>query len=87
MVNPDGAAAVARIKQGLRGRRAARRPRGKVVDLSEQNTDRAFHDLGPARRGWFAISKRIPDHRNRMTKFLEHFKVDPDRSAVRAADH
>ncbi len=36
MVNSDGAAAVTRIKKGLRSWMAERRLRGKMADLSEQ---------------------------------------------------
>ncbi len=79
MVNSGGAAAVARIKQGLRSWLAERRLRGKIADLSEQELDRALHDLGLTRPDLFTISKRNPDHRNRMAKLLEHFEVDPER--------
>ncbi len=83
MVNPDGAAAVTRIKQGLRSWLAKRRLRGKIADLSEQELDRALHDLGLTRRDLFTISKRNPGHRNRMAKLLEHFEVDPERALPR----
>ena len=78
MVHSGGAAAVARIKQGLRSWLAERRLRGKIADLSEQELDRALHDLGLTRRDLFTISKRNPDHRNRMAKLLEHFEVNPE---------
>ena len=74
MVNPDGAAAVTRIKQGLRSWMAERRLRGNMADLSEQQLDRALHDLGLTRRDLFTVSKRNPGHRNRMAKLLEHFE-------------
>ncbi len=80
MVNPDGSAAVARIKQGLRSWMAERRLRGKIADLSEQELDRALYDLGLTRRDLFTNSKRNPDHRNRMAKLLEHFEVNPERA-------
>ncbi len=79
MVSPDGAAAVARIKQGLRSWLAERRLRGKIADLSEQELDRALHDLGLTRCDLFTISKRNPNRRNRMAKLLEHFEVDLER--------
>ncbi len=83
MVSPDGAAAVARIKQGLRSWMAERRLRGKIADLSEQELDRALCDLGLTRRDLFTISKRNPDYRNRMAKLLEHFGVDPGHTLPR----
>ena len=83
MVNPDGAVAVTRLKQGLRSWLAERRLRGKMADLSEQELDRSLHDLGLTQRDLFTISKRNPDHRNRMAKLLEHFEVDPERALPR----
>ncbi len=79
MVSPDGAAAVARIKHGLRSWMAERRLRGKIADLSEQELGRALHDLGLTRPDLFTVSKRNPNRRNRMAKLLEHFEVDPER--------
>ena len=67
-----------RIKQGLRSWMAERRLRGEIADLSEQELDRALHDLGLTRRDLFTVSKRNPDRRNRMAKLLEHFEVDPE---------
>jgi len=83
MVNPEGVVAVTRLKQGLRSWLAERRLRGKIADLSEQELDRALHDLGLTRPDLFTVSKRNPDHRNRMAKLLEHFKVDPERAPPR----
>ncbi len=83
MVNPDGAVAVTRLKQGLRSWLAERRLRGKIADLSEQELDRALHNLGLTRRDLFTISNQNPDHRNRMAKLLEHFEVDPERALPR----
>ncbi len=60
-----------------------RRLCGKIADLSEQELDRALHDLGLTRLDLFTISKRNPDHRNRMAKLLEHFEVDPERALPR----
>ena len=59
---------------------AERRLRGKMADLSEQALDRALHDLGLIRRDLFTVSKRNPDHRNRMAKLLEHFGLDQERA-------
>ena len=83
MIISDGAAAVTRLKQGLRSWLAERRLRGKIADLSEQKLDRALHDLGLTRPELFTVSKRNPDHRSRMAKLLEHFKVDPERALPR----
>ncbi len=83
MVISNGAAAVTRLKQGLRSWMAERQLRGKIADLSEHELDRALHDLGLTRRDLFTISKRNPDHRNRMAKLLEHFKVDSERTLPR----
>lgn len=83
MVNPDGAVADMRIKLGLRSWMAARRLRGEIADLSEQDLDRALHDLGLTRRDLFTVSKRNPDRRNRMAKLLEHFELDPERALPR----
>ncbi len=80
MENSDGAAAVIRLKQGLRSWLAERRLRGKIADLSEQELDGALHDLGLTRCDLFTISKRNPGRRNRMAKLLEHFKVNPERA-------
>ncbi len=83
MVNPDDATVVTRLKQGLRNWMAERRLRGKIADLSEQKLGRALHDLGLTRSELFTVSKRNPDHRNRMAKLLEHFKVDLERAPPR----
>ena len=83
MVVSDGATAVTRLKQDLRSWIAERRLRGKIADLSEQKLDRALHDLGLTRPELFTVSKRNPDHRNRMAKLLEHFRVDPERALPR----
>ncbi len=83
MVISDGATAVTRLKQGLRSWLAERRLRGKIADISEQILDRALHDLGLTRPDLFTVSKRNPDHRNRMAKLLEHFGVDPERALPR----
>ena len=83
MVNPDDATVVTRLKQALRSWLAERRLRGQIADLSEQELDRALHDLGLTRRDLFTISNRNPDHRNRMAKLLEHFEVDPERALPR----
>ncbi len=78
MVNPDDATVVTRLKQGLRSWMSDRRLCGKIADLSEQELDRALHDLGLTRLDLFTISKRNPDHRNRMAKLLEHFEVNQE---------
>ena len=83
MVISEGVVAVTRLKQGLRSWLAERRLRGKIADLSEQKLDRALHDMGLTRPELFTVSKRNPAHRNRMTKLLEHFKVDPERALPR----
>ena len=83
MVNPDDATVVTRLKQGLRSWMSERRLCGKIADLSEQELDRALHDLGLTRLDLFTISKRNPDHRNRMAKLLEHFGVDPEHTLPR----
>ena len=83
MVKSGGAAAAARLKQGLRSWIAARRLRGKIADLSEQKLVRALHDLGLTRPDLFAVSKRNPDRRKRIAKLLEHFEVDPKRALPR----
>ncbi len=83
MVISDSAAAVTRLKQSLRSWLAERRLRGKIADLSEQELGRTLYDLGLTRPDLFTVSKRNPDHRNRMTKLLEHFKVDPERALPR----
>ncbi len=80
MVDPQGAVADTRIKQGFRSWLAERRLRGKIADLSEPELDRALRDLGLTRADLFTISKRNPDRRNRMAKLLEHFEVDPERA-------
>jgi hypothetical protein len=63
---------------------AERQLRGKMADLSEQELDRALHDLGLTRRDLFTVSKRNPGHRNRMAKLLEHFEVDPERALLQS---
>ncbi len=78
MVNPEGVVADTQLKQGLRSWLAERRLRGKIADLSEQELDRALHDLDLTRRDLFTTSERNPDHRNRMAKLLEHFEVNPE---------
>jgi uncharacterized protein YjiS (DUF1127 family) len=83
MVNPNVTVAITGLKQGLRSWLAERRLRGKIADLSEQKLDRALHDLGLTRPELFTVSKRNPDHRNRMAKLLEHFKVDPEHTLPR----
>ena len=83
MVNPDDATVVTQLKQGFQSWMSERRLCGKIADLSEQELDRALHDLGLTRRDLFTISNRNPDHRNRMAKLLEHFEVDPERALPR----
>ncbi len=83
MVNPDDATVVTQLKQGFQSWMSERRLCGKIADLSEQELDRALHDLGLTRLDLFTISKRNPDHRNRMAKLLEHFEVDPERALPR----
>ncbi len=83
MINPGDATVVTRLKQALRTWMAERRLRGEIADLSEPELDRALHDLDLTRRDLFTISKRNPDHRNRMAKLLEHFEVDPGRALPR----
>ena len=78
MVISEGVVAITRLKKGLRSWLAERRLRGKIADLSEQKLDRALHDLGLTRSELFTVSKRNPDHRNRMAKLLEHFEVNPE---------
>ena len=68
MVIPDDATVVTRLKQGLRVWIAERRLRGKISELSEQDLDRALHELGLTRRELFTVSKRNPDRRNRIDR-------------------
>jgi hypothetical protein len=66
------------LLESSRGSEVGGRRDDRVAGLSifrKQYSDRAFHGLGLTRRGWFAISKRTPDHRTRMTKLLENFKA------------
>ena len=83
MVIPDDATVVTRLKQGLRVWIAERRLRGKISELSEQDLDRALHELGLTRRELFTVSKRDPDHRNQMAKLLEHFGGNLERTLPR----